>query len=432
MRKLKETEDAVHQAEDANEANKLKQATINTLEGILDGINTSIYLTVPETGELLFVNKWLKAFMGRENDDLTGEYCYKVFRGFEEMCDFCPCPRLNVSPEQTVVWEECFQPYNIYVRHTHSYIDWPDGEKAHLQYGIDVTEIHDKEKAERAAHQAELARVQAEAVAKAMRESITYASKIQKNLLPHDSDMQAVFSDSSVIWKPRDIVGGDIYWMKRFDTGTVLCVADCTGHGTPGALLTMLVVSTLESIVWTGSYSDTADLMRRLDKRLAEVLHIAPDDKASDDKDKTPAGLPNITDIYDGCDLVLFYISKEGDVRFSSGRIPVFVSDGKEVRHHKGQKLSIGEGKLRNKDEVETIEIPANPDNKFYVASDGLFDQIGGESGTQFGYETFKALILEHHHERQSVITAKVREAFEQYRNNEPHRDDFELVAFKP
>lgn len=254
-------------------------------------------------------------------------------------------------------------------------------------------------------------------------ESINYASKIQKNLLPQTDYIARVFSDHCIIWKPRDVVGGDVYWMKQFDTGTVLCVADCTGHGAPGALLTMLVVSALEAIVWPSNCDDTAGTIQRLDQRLSAVLHHA----------KSGDGIGSgIIEIDDGCDIAVLFIAKDNSVQFSSGKIPIFVCDGTEVIRYKGQKIFVGEGKLTGKDEVAVYNIPANPNNKFYIASDGMFDQVGGEYGRQFGYKMFTQIILENHNEKQAMITGKVWDAFEEYRGDEERRDDFELIAFKP
>lgn len=125
-------------------AGKSTQNTMNSLENIMDGINTSVYVIDSNTFKLLFVNKWLKAFYGRENEDFTGKFCYKAFRNNFEVCSFCPCKRLKENPEQTVVWEEFLEPYGIYVRHSFCYINWPNGEKVILHYGVDTTDIHEK------------------------------------------------------------------------------------------------------------------------------------------------------------------------------------------------------------------------------------------------------------------------------------------------
>jgi len=249
--------------------------------------------------------------------------------------------------------------------------------------------------------------------------SINYASKIQGNLLPNTKVFVDAFSDYSVIWKPRDVVGGDIYWAKNFYNGTVLCVCDCTGHGTPGALLTMLVVSALESIVWPSNCHDTAQIVYQLDQRLSKALNVKAD------------GNTNM-EINDGCDLAVIFIAKDGSVKMSAGKINVFVCDGSEVVRYRGQSIFVGEGRLKSKDEIKIITIPANPNNKFYIPSDGLSDQIGGSSSKQFGYRVFEEIILKNHQETQAVISGKIWDAFEEYRGGKARRDDFELITFKP
>jgi len=282
--------------------------------------------------------------------------------------------------------------------------------------------IKAKQFAERNALDSEIAKERSEAAREAVMSSIEYASKIQKSLLPNSSIFDKIFSDYSIILNQRDIVGGDIYWVKEFDEGAVLCVCDCTGHGTPGAMLSMLVVSILELIVNEHNYKDANKIIWSLDQRLAKVLG------ATD----SPQKKSMLSNINDGCDLAVLCISNDGDVSISSGHTHVFVCDGDSVTQIKGQKIYVGEGRLKNIDDVKVTNVPYNPDNKFYIASDGLFDQIGGESGLPFGYSPFKKLISDSHSESQSVISEKIWDAFEHYRGKQPRRDDVELITFRP
>jgi len=262
---------------------------------------------------------------------------------------------------------------------------------------------------------------EAEEYSKKIIENIAYASKIQKNLLPRESVFEKAFSDYSVIWKPRDIVGGDLYWAKNFDDGTVLCVCDCTGHGTPGALLTMLVVSAFESSITEKNHKDTAQILYTLDRKLAAVLNVENEDRSGRD----------IMDIDDGCDIAVLFIAKDGNITMSSGKTNIFICDGREIIRYKGQAIYIGEGKLKSKSEVEVHSINAKEEYKFYIASDGLFDQVGGEFVKSFGYKMFKKIILDNHHHTQNIITGKVWDAFEEHRGEQPRRDDLELISFK-
>jgi len=132
-------EDAVQKA---NDANTIKTKSLNSLEKILDSIDAFIYVTVPDTGELLFVNKVMKKTFGIENDSILGKFCYKVFgRNVDHMCDFCPCFQLHYEPDKIIVWDEYVDALDRYIRHADCFIDWPSGEKVHLQHAVDITEL---------------------------------------------------------------------------------------------------------------------------------------------------------------------------------------------------------------------------------------------------------------------------------------------------
>ncbi|MDR0301320.1 MAG: response regulator, partial [Treponema sp.] len=123
----------------ANEANTHKNIAINSLENIMNNIDALIYTNVPETGEILFVNNFMKEIFNKSGKNLIGEYCYKIFRGIDKMCDFCPCYRLSKEPEAKIVWDDSVLGRNI--RHSDCLIDWPNGKKVHLQHAVDITEL---------------------------------------------------------------------------------------------------------------------------------------------------------------------------------------------------------------------------------------------------------------------------------------------------
>jgi signal transduction histidine kinase/DNA-binding NarL/FixJ family response regulator/HPt (histidine-containing phosphotransfer) domain-containing protein len=137
----------------ASEANALKNFAINSMENILNSIDAMIYATVPETGEIIFVNNYMKEIFKKSSDELIGEYCYKVFRGMDTICDFCPCYRLDEDPDAKVVWDEYQPVLGRCIRHSDCLIDWPDGEKVHLQHAVDITElVSAREAAEQSNH----------------------------------------------------------------------------------------------------------------------------------------------------------------------------------------------------------------------------------------------------------------------------------------
>lgn len=250
--------------------------------------------------------------------------------------------------------------------------------------------------------------------------SVNYAGRIQKNLLPPDKLFEKVFSDYSVLWSPKDIVGGDVYWLREFPQGTVLCVADCTGHGIPGALLTMVISTALDNAVREDHCGDTARILYELDQRIRQILH-------SNERAENA-----ILDIRDGCDLAVIFVAKDGSVTFSSTNTQIFVCDGREVRRYRGQRLNIGEGRLDGPEKVKRISLPASKEAAYYVVTDGLLDQPDAPGGRPFGIRRFQELALEYSDKKQREISEKIWEAFEKHRGSQPRRDDVALISFRP
>jgi signal transduction histidine kinase/DNA-binding response OmpR family regulator len=122
---------------EADEAKK----QLNILENILNGLGDMIYVTVPATGEILFINNEMKKHFSIEGD-CTGQLCYKILQGeLSERCDFCPCFELDKNPEQVIVWtERSYKTKRVY-RNTDCYIEWPGGKLVHLQTSVDITEL---------------------------------------------------------------------------------------------------------------------------------------------------------------------------------------------------------------------------------------------------------------------------------------------------
>ncbi|MDR2600540.1 MAG: response regulator [Oscillospiraceae bacterium] len=134
-------QDIVEANNEANEATLIKNNSLRALDNILNSMDVPIYVSVPDTGEILFVNDWLKNVFNIVGDEAIGKYCFKVFRNFDEMCSFCPCFELKDDPGKLVVWDEYVAEISSHIRHADCLIDWPDGRKVHLQYATDITTL---------------------------------------------------------------------------------------------------------------------------------------------------------------------------------------------------------------------------------------------------------------------------------------------------
>jgi len=117
------------------------EKSLRILKNILNGIGVLIYVTIPETGEVLFINDALKSLYKLKGEEGVGQKCHKLFRDSEKRCSFCPCYELDKDPGIQISWEEHHPEQNVDVRHINCYIDWPGGMKAHLQYAFDITDI---------------------------------------------------------------------------------------------------------------------------------------------------------------------------------------------------------------------------------------------------------------------------------------------------
>lgn len=157
-------------------------------------------------------------------------------------------------------------------------------------------------------------------------DSIDYAKRSQESILPAVEDLRAVFRQHFILWNPRDTVGGDFYWVRRVDRDrSLIAVVDCTGHGVPGAFMTMTVNSILNHIV-NEKIEKPADIIAELNRRVRETLHR---------KDQS-----SITD--DGLDIGICLIERNKPLVFAGAKISLYVKRGKQVRVIKGDNRSIG------------------------------------------------------------------------------------------
>lgn len=245
-------------------------------------------------------------------------------------------------------------------------------------------------------------------------DSIEYAQRLQESILAAPEELKGVFSDYFILWKPRDIVGGDFYWVKRLEGDRCLvAVADCTGHGVPGACMTMAANSVLQQIVDQGT-TDPACILAELHHRMKEILY----------RDKQA----QITD--DGLDIGICYIEQNKQLIFAGAKLPLYIYREGEITILKGDRKSIGYRHLSNGLQFTNHYWEVQSGDRFYLTTDGYPDQNGGEKDYPFGRKMLGKVIRE----QAKMEMLHQREAFEQvlkeYMGNEPQRDDITLIGF--
>ncbi len=250
---------------------------------------------------------------------------------------------------------------------------------------------------------------------KMVMDSIVYAGKIQNSLLPKHEKMGKHLGEHFVIWNPRDVVGGDFYWMEEVEGGYLLALIDCTGHGVPGSLMTMVAVPTLDRIVNEYDVTEPSVILQMLNRMLKKML--TQDSELSDDG--LEAG-------------VCFVDTKNNKVVFSGARIPLFYVQNGEIEEIKGDKHGIGYKNTPDEYEFTRHEVLTQSGTSFYMTSDGLIEQVGGEEKRMvFGKKRFKEMIKDIHVKSKIEQKHLIMETISNYKGDESQRDDMTCIGFK-
>lgn len=219
-------------------------------------------------------------------------------------------------------------------------------------------------------------------------DSINYAKRIQNAVLPDEKQFTTEFPDAFVYFKPRDIVSGDLFWIAKVKTSSdppiflkVVAAADCTGHGVPGAFMSLMTTELLNNSVKNPDINSPSDLLAFINKKLPEGLN-------KNNKEK----------INDGLDIAVCAIDFEaGKIYYGGANRPVWIlrkSDPGEMEEIKATKASIG-AYTPPEQIFETHVINIEPGDKIYLFTDGITDQFGGEKGKKFSKARLKNTILE-------------------------------------
>ena len=247
--------------------------------------------------------------------------------------------------------------------------------------------------------------------------SIQYASRIQQAFLTGEEMLAATMEDSFVIWEPRDVVGGDIYWCRLWGEGILVIAADCTGHGVPGAFMTLISSGALDRAYGETEPGQLGALIRQMHLMIQFSLNQHGGSGESDD----------------GLELSACFIDLDNaNVTFTGARLPLYVVEDGDVTEIKGTKSGLGYRGIPPTQEFEQVDIPLRPGQIYYMATDGLIDQVGGERRRMFGKKRFKELLLDVQGLPFDEQKRTIHQSFVDYQGEESRRDDVTVIAFKP
>lgn len=246
-------------------------------------------------------------------------------------------------------------------------------------------------------------------------ESIGYARIIQQAMLPKFKSKPVQITDSFVLWRPKDIIGGDIFWLIRNKKGFLFAVIDCTGHGVPGAIVTMIATMAMNQVVQELGPESPGAILKRLNSVIQSTLRQDAADAPSDD----------------GLDIALCSVNDEADIlTFAGANLSLFVQDQDKVRRIKGDRKSIGYKSADLTFDFTEHEVSIHKGKKFYMTTDGLIGQAGGDHCLPFGYRRFINFISEHHESSFSEQKKDLEALLAQYQGDEAQRDDITVIGF--
>lgn len=246
-------------------------------------------------------------------------------------------------------------------------------------------------------------------------DSITYASYIQQALLPSEDALKENFHDHFILYQPRNIIGGDFYFIKKIEDQIIIAAADCTGHGVPGALLSMLGIASLSEIVYRNEIYSTSMILTDMKREVMTVLNRKG----------------NLYDAKDGMDISICKINtKTLELQFSGAHNPIFVIRGQELIHLKADKILVGNSIVG--DGIFTHQnLKLEKGDCIYLFSDGYSDQLGGGARKKFLLRNFQELLIKISQESMATQKSILQHNFDSWKGTNDQTDDVMVLGIR-
>jgi serine phosphatase RsbU (regulator of sigma subunit) len=267
---------------------------------------------------------------------------------------------------------------------------------------------------------------------KEIKDSINYAQRIQQAVLPSENYLNKILNDYFILFKPKDIVSGDFYWATTINEYVIITAADCTGHGVPGAFMSMLGTSFLNEIVRNAKILKASEILMELRKLIVDALKQTG--KEGEQKDGMDISLCTINTKtnevqWAGANNPLYIVS-HNELKIDRCSIKLFESDIKAKLYEvKPDKMPISI--YLNMDDFKNKVFHLKKGDKLYMFSDGYVDQFGGEKGKKFMSKSFKKLLLENSDKPMLEQKEILSQAFEKWMENVEQVDDVVVLGIQ-
>jgi serine phosphatase RsbU (regulator of sigma subunit)/ligand-binding sensor domain-containing protein len=250
---------------------------------------------------------------------------------------------------------------------------------------------------------------------KSINESILYAKRIQSAVLPRQEYIDEILPENFIFFKPRDIVSGDFYWIRQVNHYVVIAVADCTGHGVPGAIMSMLGITLLNEILHKREITSTNQALNELRKQVKQTLRQTGKEGATDTgMDIALCALDKHTNVlqYSGANNNLYLIQKEKFIEIKADRMPIGFYP-KEIPDFTNHEIKLEEGDV------------------FYLFTDGFIDQFGGRNGFKYKAANFQKFLFENHRKPMVLQREMLEKELSSWMNSYDQTDDILVMGVR-
>ncbi|TND09771.1 MAG: protein serine/threonine phosphatase [Bacteroidetes bacterium] len=251
--------------------------------------------------------------------------------------------------------------------------------------------------------------VQIEEKNKDITDSIRYAKRLQEAILPEEEFAQTFGSSAFVLYRPKDIVSGDFYWMERISDDVLFAAVDCTGHGVPGAFVSIVCSNLLTQAVNEGGLLRPAEILDEVNIKLSQTLRQRSEESK----------------VRDGMDIALCRLDlKKQVLEFAGAFNPLYLVRKGELIEYKSDKFPVGAYLDEDIRHFAHHEMKLEKGDVIYLFSDGYADQFGGPEGKKFKRSRFKELLLQVHREPMAAQRERLNTAFDNWRGRGVQVDD--------
>lgn len=246
-------------------------------------------------------------------------------------------------------------------------------------------------------------------------DSINYAKRIQEAILPISSDIANAYPESFVLFRPKDIVSGDFYWFGATETHTILVCADCTGHGVPGALMSMIGCDKLNQAVLQNGLTNPAEILSFVSRGIKNSL------KQDEDKDTTR----------DGMDAAIMSFTKDNKtIQYAGANRVLWMIRKGELQEFAPTKSAVG-GFTPDEQQYILHNITPETGDRFYMTTDGYADQFGGYGGKKLKVKTLKDFLIEIHSKPMTEQSEILEARFNEWRGDLEQLDDVCVIGIR-